>query len=38
MRAEYTEYYEDAIAAGRMDDALYLQEQIAEIDADTRRA
>lgn len=38
MRADFTESYEDAIAAGRVDQAAYLKEQIAEIDADTRRA
>jgi hypothetical protein len=38
MRREYVESYEAALADGRLDDAEYYKEQIAEIDADTRRA
>jgi hypothetical protein len=38
MRREYVENYEAAMVDGCMDDAEYYKEQIAEIDADTRRA
>jgi hypothetical protein len=38
MRREYLESYEAALADGRLDDAEYFKGQIAEIDADTRRA
>ncbi len=38
MRREHVESYEAALAEGRLDDAEYLKGQIAEIDADTRRA
>ena len=38
MRREYVESYEAALVDGCLDDAEYFKEQIAEIDADTRRA
>ena len=38
MRADCVERYEAALVDGRPDDAEYYKEQIAEIDADTRRA
>ena len=38
MRKEAVAHYEVALADGSLDDAEYWREQIAEIDADTRRA